>query len=97
MIPLGSGVLMRDEQIPAIAPEEMARVDRLLATEFGIDVLQLMEMAGLAVATWARSRFLGGDARGARVLVLAGSGGNGGDALVAARCSLPGARPSSFT
>lgn len=76
---------MREERIPAIEPGAMARVDHLLATEFGIDVLQLMEMAGLAVAAWARSRFLDGDARGAHILVLAGSGGNGGDALVAAR------------
>ncbi|MGH2618675.1 MAG: NAD(P)H-hydrate epimerase, partial [Thermomicrobiales bacterium] len=30
-------------------------------------------------------RYLGGDARGKRVLVLAGSGGNGGDGMVAAR------------
>jgi len=76
---------MREEQIPAIEPAAMSRVDRLLATELGIDVLQLMEVAGLVVATWARSRFLDGDARDARILVLAGSGGNGGDALVAAR------------
>jgi len=34
---------------------------------------------------WARERFLGGDARGKTVLVLAGSGGNGGDGMVAAR------------
>ncbi len=76
---------MHEEQIPAIEPAAMARVDRLLATELGIDVLQLMELAGLAVATWARSRFLDGDARGANILLLAGSGGNGGDALAAAR------------
>jgi NAD(P)H-hydrate epimerase len=76
---------MREEQIPAIEPAAMSRVDRLLGTELGIDVLQLMEVAGLAVATWARARFLDGDARDARILVLAGSGGNGGDALVAAR------------
>jgi len=76
---------MHDERIPAIEPAAMARVDRLLATELGIDVLQLMEVAGLAVATWARARFLDGDARDARVVLLTGSGGNGGDALVAAR------------
>jgi NAD(P)H-hydrate epimerase len=44
-----------------------------------------MEVAGQAVAAWARERFLGGDARGKAVLVLAGSGGNGGDGMVAAR------------
>jgi len=63
----------------------MSRVDRIMADELGVDVLQLMEVAGQAVAAWARQRFLGGDARGKRVLVLAGSGGNGGDGMVAAR------------
>jgi NAD(P)H-hydrate epimerase len=63
----------------------MSQVDRLMAAEFGVDTLQLMELAGQAVAAWARERFLGGDARGKRVLVLAGSGGNGGDGMVAAR------------
>jgi len=63
----------------------MSQVDRLMASEFGVATLQLMELAGQAVAAWARERFLSGDARGKRVLVLAGSGGNGGDGMVAAR------------
>jgi NAD(P)H-hydrate epimerase len=63
----------------------MARVDRIMIDDLGLDVLQLMELAGRAVAVFARERFLGGDPRGKRVLVLAGSGGNGGDGLVAAR------------
>src|SRR5215217_2144207 len=71
--------------VPALTPEQMSRVDRIMADELGVDVLQLMEVAGQAVAAWARQRFLGGDARGKRVLVLAGSGGNGGDGMVAAR------------
>ena len=70
---------------PALTAEQMARVDRAMIDELGLDVLQLMELAGRAVATFARERFLGGDPRGKRVLVLAGSGGNGGDGLVAAR------------
>ena len=71
--------------IPALTPAQMALVDRIMVDEFGVAVLQLMEVAGQAVAAWARERFLGGDARGKRVLVLAGSGGNGGDGMVAAR------------
>jgi len=63
----------------------MSRVDRIMVDDFGVTVLQLMEVAGQAVAAWARERFLGGDARGKMVLVLAGSGGNGGDGMVAAR------------
>jgi NAD(P)H-hydrate epimerase len=71
--------------IPALSPHQMSRVDRIMVDEFGVEVLQLMEVAGQAVAVWARERFLGGDARGKTVLVLAGSGGNGGDGMVAAR------------
>src|SRR5688500_2611321 len=71
--------------IPALTPDQMSRVDRIMVDDFGVEVLQLMEVAGQAVAAWARERFLGGDARGKKVLVLAGSGGNGGDGMVAAR------------
>lgn len=44
-----------------------------------------MENAGAVLARLARSRFLGGDPREKRVVVLAGTGGNGGGALVCAR------------
>jgi NAD(P)H-hydrate epimerase len=53
--------------------------------ELGLDILQVMEVAGLAVARFARDRFLGGNPRGRSVLILAGGGGNGGDGMVAAR------------
>jgi NAD(P)H-hydrate epimerase len=71
--------------IPALTPEQMSRVDRIMVDEFGVTVLQLMEVAGQAVAAWARDRFLEGNVRDKTVLVLAGSGGNGGDGMVAAR------------
>lgn len=70
--------------VPAATAAQMARVDEIMMNELGVDVLQLMEAAGLAVAEAAR-RQLGGDVAGRRILLLAGSGGNGGDALVAAR------------
>jgi NAD(P)H-hydrate epimerase len=80
--------------VPAATAAQMARVDEIMMDELGVDVLQLMEAAGLAVAEAAR-RQLGGDVAGKRVLLLAGSGGNGGDALVAARHLLCwGATPS---
>jgi len=50
---------------------------------FGIEPLQLMEVAGWQVARLTDA-FLGG-IRGKRVIVMAGSGNNGGDGLVAAR------------
>ncbi len=73
------------DPIPALPAAEMARLDRLLGDEFGVDVLQLMELAGYAVAAEARRRLPGRDVRDRRVLILAGPGGNGGDGLVAAR------------
>jgi NAD(P)H-hydrate epimerase len=76
---------VREAPIPALSPDQMAQVDRLMTADFGVDVLQLMELAGQAVAAWARQRFLGGAAKGKGVLILAGSGGNGGDGMVAAR------------
>ncbi len=74
-----------DIPLPALTAAQMARVDRVLIDELGLDVLQPMEVAGRAVAAFARDRFLDGDPRDRRVVVLAGGGGNGGDGLVAAR------------
>ena len=45
----------------------------------------MMENAGRHLAHLTRDRFLGGDARDKAVTILAGTGGNGGGALVAAR------------
>lgn len=73
------------QAIPALTANQMAEIDRIMLEEFGVETLQLMEVAGRAVAVFARQRFLGGDARGKRIAVLCGSGGNGGDGMVAAR------------
>jgi len=64
-----------------ISPLEMRILDRN-AQHFGISALDLMEAAGKAVADVARSDF---GAVGKRVLVVCGTGNNGGDGLVAAR------------
>lgn len=56
-----------------------------MVEEYGVDLLQMMENAGRCLAVVVRDRFLGGRAAGAAVTVLAGPGGNGGGALVAAR------------
>ena len=86
---------MPPPSLPALTPDQMAQADRIMSEDLGLDVLQLMELAGQAVAAWARERFLGGDVRGRKVLILAGSGGNGGDGLVAARLLHAwGARPT---
>jgi NAD(P)H-hydrate epimerase len=72
-------------QIAAVTARQMAEIDRIMTEDLGVDLLQMMELAGAALATLARDRFLGGDPRGKRVLVLAGSGGNGGGGMAAAR------------
>src|SRR2546425_12655726 len=64
-----------------ISPAEMRVLDRN-AQYFGVSILELMENAGKAVADAARSEFA---AAGKSVLVLCGTGNNGGDGLVAAR------------
>jgi NAD(P)H-hydrate epimerase len=71
--------------IPAVTASQMAFIDRLIAERFGVAPVQLMEHAGHAVATFTRMLFPDADALDQRVVLLAGSGGNGGDALVAAR------------
>src|SRR5206468_12893220 len=64
-----------------ISPLEMRVLDRN-AQSFGVSILDLMENAGKAVAEVARNEF---SAAGKHVLVLCGTGNNGGDGLGAAR------------
>lgn len=73
------------ERVPAVTTAQMIEVDRAMIEEFGIDLIQMMENAGRCLADLARKRFLDGDPRGQHVIVLAGTGGNGGGGLVAAR------------
>lgn len=74
-----------DENLPFVTKEQMMEVDRILMEDYRFDLLQLMENAGRNLANLARQRFLGGDPRARHVVVLAGTGGNGGGALAAAR------------
>jgi NAD(P)H-hydrate epimerase len=75
----------RESELPTITADQMAKVDQIMMGELGLNVLQVMELAGWAVAAFARERFLENDPREQHILVLAGSGGNGGDGMVAAR------------
>lgn len=74
-----------DGEIPHLTTEQMVEVDRAMIEDFGIDLPRMMENAGRNLAHLARERFLGGEPEGKRIAVLAGAGGNGGGALVAAR------------
>lgn len=70
-------------QVPSVSSDALRRADTEARDRFGIEPLQLMEVAGWQVARFVDG-FIGG-IRGKRVTVVAGSGNNGGDALVAAR------------
>ncbi len=67
-----------------VTAAQMAEVDRIMVSERGVMLVQMMENAGRALATVARSH-LGGDVAGKHVVVLAGTGGDGGGAMAAAR------------
>ncbi len=71
--------------IPNLTTAQMREVDQLMMTTYGITLPQMMENAGRSLAHLARERFLDGDPVGKSVTVLAGSGGNGGGVMVAAR------------
>lgn len=64
--------------------DEIKGADEDAISEYGIDVLSLMENAGFVVASLART-LLGGNVLGKKVGILVGKGNNGGDGLVAAR------------
>lgn len=61
----------------------MREVDRLMVDVYGIQLLQMMEVAGRTLAALARLQL--GGVEGRRILVAAGKGNNGGGGLVAAR------------
>jgi len=74
-----------DLPVPWLTTEQMVEVDRAMIEDLGIELIQMMENAGRALADLARERFLDRDPTGKNVTVLAGRGGNGGGALVCAR------------
>ena len=73
------------EAIPWITTGQMAAVDRLMVERYGVDLVQMMENAGRSLARLAMHRFLTERSGDDRVVILAGTGGNGGGALACAR------------
>jgi NAD(P)H-hydrate epimerase len=67
-----------------VTADEMKAMDEATIQKYRIDVLSLMENAGVATAILAK-RMLDGRVRGKRVACLTGKGNNGGDGLVASR------------
>ncbi len=69
------------QPIPAVTEDEMREVDRLAEQVFSLGVLQMMENAGRNLALHAMQLCQ----KEARILILAGPGGNGGGGLCCAR------------
>ena len=67
-----------------LTTDQMIEVDRLMTDVLEIKLIQMMENAGRNLARLCVQRFLG-DPASKKVVVLAGTGGNGGGAMVAAR------------
>ena len=72
-------------EVPYLTTDQMREVDRAMTEDYEILLIQMMENAGRNLAHLARIRFFDGHPRGKKVVVLAGTGGNGGGALVCAR------------
>jgi NAD(P)H-hydrate epimerase len=73
------------KEIPYLSTKQMIEVDRAMMQDYKIGLIQMMENAGRNLAHLARIRFLDGNPEGKQVIILAGTGGNGGGALVSAR------------
>ena len=71
-------------EIPAVTAERMRELDRIATEETGPNLFQMMENAGRNLALLAMA-VLGDKWTSARIVVLAGSGGNGGGGICAAR------------
>jgi NAD(P)H-hydrate epimerase len=70
--------------IPSLTTAQMIEVDRAMIEDYHIELIQMMENAGRAFAELAR-RQLRGAVQGHSVVVLCGSGNNGGGGMTAAR------------
>ncbi len=70
--------------VPAITTDQMREVDRIAVEETGPNLWQMMENAGRNLALQSIEALSGGW-RNADIVVLAGTGGNGGGGICAAR------------
>jgi len=71
-------------EVPAVTTDQMREIDRIAMEETGPNLFQMMENAGRNLAEMTLE-CLGGNWRQARIVVLAGTGGNGGGGIAAAR------------
>ena len=73
-----------DIEVPAVTAAQMREIDRIAIEETGPNLLQMMEHAGRSLAREALDH-LGERWRTAQVVVVTGTGGNGGGGICAAR------------
>ena len=71
-------------EIPAVTADQMREVDRITIDETGPNLYQMMENAGRNLALCAID-MLGERWQTSKIIVLAGTGGNGGGGICAAR------------
>ena len=71
-------------EVPSVTMEQMIEVDRIAVEETGPNLFQMMENAGRNLCLLAIDA-LGNNWKKANVVVLAGTGGNGGGGICAAR------------
>jgi NAD(P)H-hydrate epimerase len=71
-------------EVAAVTAAQMREVDRIAVEETGPNLYQMMENAGRNLAALA-IRLLGSEWRDERIVVLAGTGGNGGGGICGAR------------
>lgn len=76
-------------EMAATTTDQMREIDRIAVEETGPSLAQMMENAGRSLATLALKRLhlddLAGEACKHRIIVMAGTGGNGGGGICAAR------------
>ena len=71
-------------EVAAVTADQMREVDRIAIEETGPNLYQMMENAGRNLAAMT-IRLLGSEWRDERIVVLAGTGGNGGGGICGAR------------
>ena len=74
-------VKQNNNKQPFVSAKQMAMVDKIAIGKYGIDLLQMMELAGYHLASFC-TKYV---AKTGKILVLVGSGHNGGGGLVAAK------------
>lgn len=68
--------------VPSVSADEMREIDRIAVEQFELGILQMMENAGRNLVRVIHQHL---ETQGRVVTVLAGSGGNGGGGICAAR------------